>query len=115
MSHKGTSANSVEPDEMVQSVPSVNHVDPDEMGYNEPSLNSLDPDEMGYNGPSANSEDCVGGLMTHQTLWVICVVSQRKGEETRVMQKVLSLIGFLSFIPGIFLNASLHLNGVLNS
>ena len=34
---------------------------------------------------------------------------------TRVVQKVLSLKGFLSFIPGIFYNASLHLNGVLNS
>ena len=34
---------------------------------------------------------------------------------TRVVEKVLSLIGFLSFIPGIFLNVSLHLNGVLNS
>ena len=34
---------------------------------------------------------------------------------TRVMQKVLSLIGFLGFIPGIFQNTSLHLNGVLNS
>ena len=34
---------------------------------------------------------------------------------TRVVQKVLSLIGFLGFISGIFLNALLHLNGVLNS
>ena len=34
---------------------------------------------------------------------------------TTVVQKVLSLIGFLRFIPGIFKNASLHLNGVLNS
>ena len=34
---------------------------------------------------------------------------------TRVVQKVLSLIGFLGFIPGIFQNASLHLNGVSNS
>ena len=36
-------------------------------------------------------------------------------EVTRIVQKVLSLIGFLCFIPGIFYNASLHLNGVLNS
>ena len=36
-------------------------------------------------------------------------------QHTRAVQKVLSLIGFLSFIPGIFYNASLHLNGVLNS
>ena len=34
---------------------------------------------------------------------------------TRVMQKVLSLTGLPGFIPGIFINASLHLNGVLNS
>ena len=33
----------------------------------------------------------------------------------RVIQKVLSLIGFLGFIPGIFKNALLHLNAVLNS
>ena len=34
---------------------------------------------------------------------------------TRVVQRVPSQIGFLGFIPGIVLNASLHLNGVLNS
>ena len=34
---------------------------------------------------------------------------------TRVLQNVLSLIGFLSYIPGISKNASLHLNGVLIS
>ena len=34
--------------------------------------------------------------------------------DTRVVQKVLSLIGLLSFIPGIFQNVSLHMNGVLN-
>ena len=34
---------------------------------------------------------------------------------TRVLQKVLSLIVFFSFTPGICSNASLHLNGVLNS
>ena len=36
-------------------------------------------------------------------------------EYTRIMQNVLSLIGFLSFSRVYFKKASLHLNGVLNS
>ena len=34
---------------------------------------------MGYNGPSANSVDCIWGLMTHQTLWVILCSLPEKG------------------------------------
>ena len=37
------------------------------------------------------------------------------GGKVSVVQKDLSLKGFLSVFPGIFYTASLHLNGVLNS
>ena len=42
-------------------------------------------------------------------------VLHHSADDMRVMQKVLSLTGFLGFIPGIILNSSLHLNGVFNS